>query len=435
MKLGTLVHYYGVPPQRAHDALGDTRMLAGVLAASLGSVAQLAMPLPFVACPPRQNSYYFPPSVPKARCAFGNPGPLTDVLVQGMKVAITGETATPRLDLIARSVGAGLNVMNNVSKHTSVLVTNDDGTGTTKADNARAAGVPIVDEPTFLRLLEQVRPGQPLGEKRARRVPAPRPAPKPSGPLAGHRVLVLGGPHDLAAELRVKIAELGGAASVNLSKSVTDVLLLEDGDLDRRIGKIRTLGLPLRTRDWLLDPQAAPVESAAAQVLCRGAVIDLPEPGRWTISASWDHQTACEIDLVAFAVDTDGQVSTDEDFVFYGAPESPDGTITLATNGPAEQAITIDLDALPLVVQKIVVAASIDGTSTFGDVGAVEIQATPGTATPVAEATLDAATTEKTLILTEIYRREDLWRLRAVGQGYDHDLASLARSYGVDVVE
>jgi DNA polymerase-3 subunit epsilon len=39
------------------------------------------------------------------------------------------------------------------------------------------------------------------------------------------------------------------------------------------------------------------------------------------------------------------------------------------------------------------------------------------------------------MIIAEIYRRGDGRRLRAVGQGYDHGLADLARGYGVDVSE
>lgn len=71
---------------------------------------------------------------------------------------------------------------------------------------------------------------------------------------------------------------------------------------------------------------------------------------------------------------------------------------------------------------------------TFGDVGAIEIEATTGTeGAIVARATLDAATEERTLLLAEIYLRGEVWRLRAVGQGYVTDLAALARGYGVDV--
>jgi stress response protein SCP2 len=44
-----------------------------------------------------------------------------------------------------------------------------------------------------------------------------------------------------------------------------------------------------------------------------------------------------------------------------------------------------------------------------------------------------AATVENALVCLEIYRRDGIWRLRAIGQGYANGLAGLARDFGVDV--
>lgn len=89
---------------------------------------------------------------------------------------------------------------------------------------------------------------------------------------------------------------------------------------------------------------------------------------------------------------------------------------------------------MPPAAGRLIVAAAIDGSTLFGDVGPVQVSLAPGAAaTCLAQATLDAATTERTMILAELYRRGPLWRFRAVGQGYDHDLAALTRGYGVDV--
>lgn len=72
--------------------------------------------------------------------------------------------------------------------------------------------------------------------------------------------------------------------------------------------------------------------------------------------------------------------------------------------------------------------------ATFGDVGAVQVAAAPDdSAAALALATMDAATTERSLLLAEIYRRGSVWRFRAVGQGHDHGLGDLARGYGVAV--
>ncbi len=120
--------------------------------------------------------------------------------------------------------------------------------------------------------------------------------------------------------------------------------------------------------------------------------------------------------------------------MFYGAPENPGGTVRLLTDGPAEQTIVLDLASLPPASQKVVVAAAIDGDVTFGDVGAVQVAAAPGESAPaLARTTLDAATSERALLLAEIYLRGSVWRFRAIGQGYDHGLADLARGYGVDI--
>lgn len=493
MKLGTLAAHYGVPQQRAHDALDDTRVLAGILRASLREAARLDLPLPLVTCPPRAESQ-FTPKPPKTPCAYRNPGRLTPggPLQQGMKVAITGETAHARAELVGRAVAAGLNMMTSVSRHTSVLVTNEPASGSAKARRALAEGVPVIDEHTFLRLLADVGPGTaheatavmvaPVTEPEAEpvvgpvepvsttssatlvpeaaalptgapgvSVPAPR-QPEPSArtlakPLAVRRVLVLGGAHADAAAARTRVVELGGSAAVNLSASVTDVVLLPGGEGDRRMGRITALGLPVHDLHWLTAPTAtdqgasAPLRPWEPHVMPRGAVIDLPMPqGRpapeWYVTAGWAPQSECEIDVVAFLLDEDEQVTFDEDFIFYGAPESPAGTVRLLTGGPAEQTIALDLASLPPATRKVVVAAAIDGPATFGTVGAIQIGAAPGSSgAPLARATLDAATTERTMLLAEIYRRGPVWRLRAVGQGYDHGLDALARGYGVDIAD
>ncbi|WP_405905506.1 TerD family protein [Streptomyces sp. NBC_00828] len=494
MKLGTLAAHYGVPQVRAHDALDDTRVLAGILRASLREAARLDLPLPLVTCPPRAESQ-FTPQPPKTPCAYRNPGRLMPggPLQQGMKIAITGETAHARAELVGRAVAAGLNMMTTVSRHTSALVTNEPTSDSAKARRAIAEGVPVIDEHAFLQLLTDVRTGTaheattttaapiaPVAEPATAQVPAEEPVsttgsatPVPAvpvlpalplgvsvpaprlpenpagtsdGPLTGSRVLVLGGAHADASAARTRVVELGGSAAVNLSASVTDVVLLADGAKDRRMLRITALELPVHDEDWLTAPAAAGQDTAAArpqdpQVMPRGDVIDLPVPNgtpalKWYVTAGWAPQADCEIDVVAFILDEDEQVTFDEDFIFYGAPESPAGTVRLLTGGPAEQTIALDLASLPPATRKVVIAAAIDGATTFGTVGAIQIGAAPGSSgAPLARATLDAATTERTMLLAEIYRRGPVWRLRAVGQGYDHGLDVLARGYGVDIAD
>ncbi|MEU6109116.1 TerD family protein [Streptomyces albidoflavus] len=469
LKLGTLAAHYGVPQRRAHDALDDTRVLAGVLRASLREAERLDLPLPLVTCPPRAESQ-FTPKPPKTPCAYRNPGRLTPggPLRQGMKIAISGETTLARAELIGRGVAAGLNMMTCVSHRTSVLVTDEPASGSTKVRRADAEGVPVIDEDTFLKLLGDVRAGTshqtpaPKPSASALPVPAPR-RPEPvaaGGPLAGQRVLVLGGPHAEAAAARTRVVERGGSAAVNLSRSVTAVVVLAGGERDRRMRRVVELGIPVHDARWLGEPTgtgamaprtavrpaeepATAVRSRAPLVLPRGGVVDLPAPPSGTpaptchVTAAWEQPVHGEVDVVAFVLDEDEQVAFDEDFVFYGAPENPAGTVRLLTGGPAEQTVAVDLASLPPSTHKVVVAAAVDGDLAFGDVGAVQVALAPGgsAAAPSARATLDPATSERTLLLAELYRRGPVWRFRAVGQGYDHGLAGLARGYGVDVAD
>ncbi len=78
-------------------------------------------------------------------------------------------------------------------------------------------------------------------------------------------------------------------------------------------------------------------------------------------------------------------------------------------------------------------AAALDGACTFGDLGAVTLSLDGQEAT-AATATLDAGTTERTMLLAEPYRRGDAWRVHAVGQGYDDGLADLAVRHGVNII-
>ncbi len=274
------------------------------------------------------------------------------------------------------------------------------------------------------------------------------------GPLHGRRVLVLGGTHPQAAAVRTDVTALGGAAAVNFSAGVTDVIVMAGGETDRRLPRIREAGLPLHSgaialgitlpapcaaRDTIgsdyVGRHRSDVAGAGVPVLPRGAVIDLPEENVWTVNVAWRADalaTGTDVDVVAFVLDDDEQIIADEDFVFYNAPISEHGTVALSVDGDSEQSVRVDLDLVSDQHSRIVVAAALDGDATFGTLGAVTLSV-DGDTTTAATSTLDAATTERTMLLAEVYRRNGTWRLRAIGQGYDDGLAELATRHGVTV--
>lgn len=485
-RLPTLAAHWDIRQDRHHDAIDDVRVLQQIFHRSTDLAARLGLPLPIVDCTRRPRPAPFPAAVTKTPCPFRYAGPWRagNPLTQGMKIAITGPTTQARERIIDRCVRAGLDVTSTVSSVTSLLVCNDPAQlETGKIVAARTHGTPVVDEHTLTQLLADTRPG---ARKDAPRTAPTTPAttrkgnPKPTGPFAGRRVLVLGGPHETAAHARTRLTALGAAAPVNLTASVTDVVLLDGGADDHRAAKaqardLRLLTWPdLQTTSWdarslnhgidaepiprrpadrpIQDVDAAAAAGVAAPsplvpvdqqpvVLTRGAAMDLPGDAVWTLNVSWQAVTAApdrDVDVVAFVVDHSEHVTTDADFVFYNQPISEDGAVQLAENGSNEQSIRLDLSALPTWCTRVEIAAAITGTGTFADVGAIVVDADAGddltgTSRPIATATLDAATTERTMLLATVYRRGDIWRLRAIGQGYDTDLAHLARSFGVAI--
>jgi len=179
-KLESLAAHYGVEQRRAHHALDDARVLAETFRPSLHLAAAAELPLPLHVCRPLTEWVDGPAPVPGPRygrlygsgfgtwrparrrpaCPYPNPGRLEPdgPLVQGMRVAFTGDTGTDRELLEDRATEAGLHVASSVSRLTSVLVTNDTDSSTTKAVKARQVGTPVIDERQFAELLKAVRP-------------------------------------------------------------------------------------------------------------------------------------------------------------------------------------------------------------------------------------------------------------------------------------
>lgn len=216
-KLAALAAHWKVSQSNAHDAYDDARVLAEIFGHSARLARSLDLPLPVVKCTERLTLH--PDSVPRTPCVWVNPGPLRadGYLVQGMRVVISGDTRIPRLQLAARLTKAGLDVMNSVSRFTSVVVCSDPSPDSRKVERARAHHLRVISEAHLLDLLDNVRPGTPKG---LRPTASPKPLtvlPEPMAkPWQSRRILVMGGSHAESVLMRSRLIQLGATPAVNL---------------------------------------------------------------------------------------------------------------------------------------------------------------------------------------------------------------------------
>jgi stress response protein SCP2 len=151
------------------------------------------------------------------------------------------------------------------------------------------------------------------------------------------------------------------------------------------------------------------------------------------------HAVGGTVDLSALLVAADGKVRSDDDLVFYNQPSAESGAVRhVAADAEGAERVEMDPVALPADVDRVVLVASCDpddASRTFQEVKDVLIRASPQGADSVHFRPPALTDGERAVLLMELYRRGEGWKLRAIGQGYANGLAGLATDFGIDVAE
>lgn len=134
-------------------------------------------------------------------------------------------------------------------------------------------------------------------------------------------------------------------------------------------------------------------------------------------------------DLSVLITDEDGKVAGDADFVFFNQPSAPGARLHGDT-------VTVRPARLrPGASRVTVVISPADPGVPLGRLPAPTMTVTGEGGAPPLRFTPPRPTRETVLLLAELYRRGDGWKVRALGQGYAEGLAGLARDFGVDVAD
>lgn len=134
-----------------------------------------------------------------------------------------------------------------------------------------------------------------------------------------------------------------------------------------------------------------------------------------------------QIDMTALQLYADDKVRGDADMCFFNQTTIGGGAVSLTTNGD-QQSFTFDTRKISVDVQKIVVNATLENGA-FSGVKAMKLTTSDGIELPIET----DGRSEAALILCEIYRRNDQWKIRNVSQGFNGGLQALAEHFGVDV--
>lgn len=152
-----------------------------------------------------------------------------------------------------------------------------------------------------------------------------------------------------------------------------------------------------------------------------------------------------DLDASAFVLDGNGKVLSDQHFIFYNNPKDPSGAIShLGDNrtGQGEgddEVIEIELGTMPPNAAKVTFVVTIHEAEArkqnFGQVSNAYIRACNADGgQEIARYDLsEDASTETAMIFGELYRHNDEWKFKAIGQGYAGGLAAVARDYGVNL--
>ncbi|CAL9527222.1 hypothetical protein SUDANB140_03977 [Streptomyces sp. enrichment culture] len=160
--------------------------------------------------------------------------------------------------------------------------------------------------------------------------------------------------------------------------------------------------------------------------------------GSVIVSLGWASPTGeGDADVSVLLLGEQGKVRSDGDFYFYNNPVAADGSVQLLGKAPvgegSEDRIVFDLTAVPLDVERVVVAASRYEGARFGELDDLRVTLVDGSGDDLLRFAIDDAGSVSAFIFGELYRRGEEWKFRAVGQGYDNGLAGLATDFGVDV--
>ncbi|HPF58823.1 MAG TPA: TerD family protein [Candidatus Competibacteraceae bacterium] len=152
-----------------------------------------------------------------------------------------------------------------------------------------------------------------------------------------------------------------------------------------------------------------------------------------------------DLDASAFVLDGNGKVLSDQHFVFYNNAKDPSGAVLHKGDNRTgegegdDEVIEVELSPMAPNAAKVSFVVTIHDAEArkqnFGQVANAYIRALNADGDQeIARYDLsEDASTETAMIFGELYRHNDEWKFKAIGQGYAGGLAAVAKDFGVNL--
>ncbi|WP_066505345.1 TerD family protein [Abyssisolibacter fermentans] len=161
------------------------------------------------------------------------------------------------------------------------------------------------------------------------------------------------------------------------------------------------------------------------------------------IGLEWEFhgQYNFELDTSIFMMDTNNKTA-EEDFIFYNNLKSRNDAIVLHGDFNKnlkdyyDEIIQLDLTKIPQNIKLFAVTVTIDEDSknTFKDVKSAALKIIDPTTNKevYSYSFCDKLTSETAIVVCEIYRHKEEWKINCIGSGFNGGLQALCDNYGID---
>lgn len=174
-----------------------------------------------------------------------------------------------------------------------------------------------------------------------------------------------------------------------------------------------------------------------------------PSLTRILIGLGWDERSTdgvdFDLDASAFLLTASSSVRNDTAFIFYNQLKSIDGSVQHTGDNRTgqgdgdDESLKVDLEKVPSEIQKVVFTVTIHEAElrrqNFGQVANAFIRVVNDlSGIEIVRYNLaEDYSTETAMVFGELYRYNQEWKFRAVGQGYAGGLKAMCGQFGIQL--